>query len=242
MYNGTGIYTLPEAARLIDVPARKIRRWLYGYSYLKKSGEDKVQAFSDPLWQPQLSKIEYEAEVIGFNDLLEVRFVDAFVEYGVSLVVVRSCLNTARELFGVDYPMTVGSFKTDGKTIFAEAIEKSIKEGAKDGALLDLKRRQLAFKEIITPSLYAGIEYDGKRASKWYPKGRGQHIVLDPARQFGSPIVEDTGTPTDVLYASYLAEGGTPQAIMRTARIYEVPVKFVESAINFEQGLRRTVH
>ena len=237
MYNGTGIYTLPEAARLIDVPARKIRRWLYGYSYLKKSGEDKVQAFSDPLWQPQLSKVEYEAEVIGFNDLLEVRFVAAFVEHGVPLVVVRRCLDTARKLFGVDYPMTSGSFKTDGKTIFADAIEKSVKEGA----LLDLKSRQLAFKDIINPSLYAGIEYDGKRASKWYPQRR-QHIVLDPARQFGSPIVEDTGTPTDVIYASYLAEGETPQAVMRTARIYEVPVKFVESAISFEQGLRRTVH
>jgi uncharacterized protein (DUF433 family) len=238
MYKGTGIYTLPEAARLINVPARKIRRWLYGYTYPKKSGEDTVQTFSDPLWQPQLSKVEYEAEVIGFNDLLEVRFVAAFVEHGVPLVVVRRCLDTARKLFGVDYPMTSGSFKTDGKTIFADAIEKSVKEGA----LLDLKSLQFAFKVIINPSLYAGIEYDGKKASKWYPQQRRQHIVLDPARQFGSPIVEETGTPTDMLYASYVAEGATPQAVMRTAKVYEVPMRLVESAISFEQGLRRTVH
>lgn len=240
MYNGTGIYTLSEAARLIDVPARKIHRWLYGYSYSKKSGEDKVQAFSAPLWLPQVSKDEYDSEVIGFNDLLEVRFVSAFVDHGVPLIVVRRCLETARELFGVDYPMTSGSFKTDGKTIFADAIEKSVKEGA----LLDLKNRQLAFKDIISPSLYAGIEYDGKRASKWYPQGQGrrQLIVLDPTRQFGSPILEETGTPTDVLYASYLAEGETPQAVIRTARVYEAPVKLVEAAIRFEQGLKRTVH
>lgn len=238
MYHGTGIYTLSEAARLINVPARKIHRWLYGYSYLKKSGEGKVQAFSDPLWLPQLSKDDYEAEVIGFNDLLEVRFVSAFVEHGVSLAVVRRCLETARELIGVDHPMTSGSFKTDGKTIFADAVEKSLKEGA----LLDLKSRQLAFKDIINPSLYAGIEYHGKRASKWYPHGRGQHIVLDPSRQFGSPIVEEAGIPTEVLYASYVAEGATPQAVTQTARVYEVPVKFVEAALRFEQGLKRTVH
>ena len=238
MYNGTGIYTLSEAERLINVPARKIRRWLYGYNFPKRSGEGKIQAFSDPLWLPQLSKDDYDAEVIGFNDLLEVRFVAAFVEHGVPLVVVRRCLETAREVFGADYPMTSGSFKTDGKTIFADAVQKS----AKEGALIDLKSRQLAFKNIITPSLYGGIEYDGKRASKWYPQGRRQHIVLDPARQFGSPIVEETGTPTDVLYASYLAEGETPQAVTRTARIYETPMKFVESAIAFEQGLRRTFH
>ncbi len=238
MYNGTGIYTLSEAARLINVPARKIHRWLYGYSYPKKSGESKVQAFSAPLWLPQLSKDEYDAEVIGFNDLLEVRFVSAFVEHGVSLVVVRRCMETARELFGVDYPMTSGSFKTDGKTIFADAIAKSVKEGA----LLDLKSRQLAFKDIINPSLYAGIEYDGKRASKWYPQGRRQHIVLDPSRQFGSPIVDEMGVPTEVFYASYLAEGATPQAVKQTARVYEAPVKLVEAAITFEQGLKRTVH
>ena len=238
MYNGTGIYTLSEAARLINVPARKIHRWLYGYSYPKKSGESMVQAFSAPLWSPQLSKDEYDAEVIGFNDLLEVRFVSAFVEHGVSLVVVRRCMETARALFGVDYPMTSGSFKTDGKTIFADAIAKSVKEGA----LLDLKSRQLAFKDIINPSLYAGIEYDGRRASKWYPQGRRQHIVLDPSRQFGSPIVDETGVPTEVFYASYLAEGATPQAVKQTARVYEAPVKLVEAAIRFEQGLKRTVH
>jgi uncharacterized protein (DUF433 family) len=240
MYNGTGIYTLSEASRLINVPARKIHRWLYGYSYPKKSGEGNVQAFSAPLWLPQVSKDEYDAEVIGFNDLLEVRFVAAFVEHGVPLLVVRRCLETARELFGADYPMTSGSFKTDGKTIFADAMEKS----AKEGALLDLKNRQLAFKDIINPSLYAGIEYDGKRASKWYPQGQGrrQHIVLDPSRQFGSPILEETGIPTDVLYASYLAEGATPLAVTQTARVYEAPVKLVEAAIRFEQGLKRTFH
>lgn len=238
MYSGTGIYTLAEAERLIHVPARKIHRWLYGYTHPKKSGEEQAQVFSNPLWNPQYSKAEYDAEAIGFSDLLEVRFVAAFVGHGVPLSVVRLCMETARQLFGVDYPMTSGSFKTDGKTIFADAIEKTVKEGA----LLDLKNRQFAFKDIISPSLYDGIEYDGSRAAKWYPQGRRQHIVLDPARQFGSPIVDEVGVPTGILYASYLAEGGNPRAITQTARAFDVPAKFVEAAIKFEQGLVRTVH
>lgn len=237
MYTGTGIYTLPEAARLINVPARKIHRWLYGYHYSKKSGEAVTQVFSSPLWVPQLSKNDYEADVIGFNDLLEVRFVSAFVAHGLPLLVVRRCLETATAIFG-DYPMTSGSFKTDGRTIFAEAIEQSLKEGA----LLDLKSRQLAFKDVISPSLYAGIEYDGKRATKWYPQGRKQHVVLDPSRQFGSPIVEEAGIPTDVLFASFRAEGATAQAVVQTSRVYDVPTRLVKAAIRFEQGLKRTVH
>lgn len=240
MYSGTGIYTLPAAARLINVPAQKIHRWLYGYNYSRKSDEGSVRIFSSPLWHPQVSKDEYDAEVIGFNDLLEVRFVSAFVAHGVPLIVVRRCLETARTIFSVDYPMSTGSFMTDGKTIFADAIRKTIK----DGALLDLKTRQLVFKDIISPSLYAGIAYEGNRATKWYPQeqGKQRHVVLDPARQFGSPILEQTGTPTDVLFASYVAEGATPRALVQTAMAYEVPVKLVESAIRYEKGLQRAVH
>lgn len=239
MYSATGIYSLPEAARLIRVPARKIHRWLYGYQYSRRTGEASVRAYSAPLWRPQLSAEDFETEVIGFNDLLEIRFVAAFVEHGVPLVVVRRCLKNAREISGAEYPMTSGSFKTDGKTIFSDAVQQSLEAG--DTKLLDLKNRQFAFSDIIRPSLYAGIEYDGKNASRWYPMTR-RDVVLDPKRDFGSPILERTGTPTAALYASYLAEGAHADAVKRTARIYDAPVKLVEVAINFEQSLTRTTH
>jgi uncharacterized protein (DUF433 family) len=238
MYSGTGIYTLREASRLIDVSSEKIHRWLYGYNYSKKSGEEKVQGFSKPLWEPQLSKIEYDAEVIGFNDLLEIRFVSAFVKHGVPLVVVRRCLETAKALSKSPYPMSTGFFKTDGKTIFSDTLKALVEEGE----LLDLKTRQLVFPDVIKPSLYAGIEYSGKLAKKWFPQGAGSAVVLDPTRQFGSPILDKTGMSTDILYASYLAEGKTSQAIKTTAMVYDTPLKLVESAIKFEQGLLRKLH
>lgn len=238
MYQGTGIYTLPEAARLIRVPARKMHRWLYGYRYTKKAEGETSQVYSEPLWAPQLSKDDFDAEVIGFHDLLEVRFVAAFVDHGVPLPVIRRCLETARAVVGVDYPMSSGAFKTDGKTIFAEAIQRS----RSDGTLLDLKSRQFAFRDIISPSLYAGIEYAGKKAVKWFPEGGRSPIVLDPARQFGSPIIDTSGVPTSVLFASYRAEGGDAQAAARTARVYDVPVKVVDAAVRFEQSLQRAAH
>lgn len=236
MYGGTGIYSLPEAARLIRVESRKIHRWLYGYEYRPPRKDAKI--FSSPLWRPQVSRDEFDAEVIGFNDLLEVRFVAAFVEHGVPLIVVRRCLETARELFGLDYPLSSGSFKTDGKTIFAEAVARA----KQDPQLLDLRNRQFVFKEIIRPSLYAGIEYEGQRAMRWFPQEGKRQIVLDPARDFGAPILEKTGIPTAVLFASFLAEGGNGRAIAQTARIYDAPPKLVETAVKYEQSLRRTLH
>jgi len=238
MYDGTGMYSLREAARLVQAKSRDLDRWLFGYHYTKRRGEESVRAFSAPLWKTQVELAEYDEPVIGFRDLLEVRFVRAFIAHRIPLIVIRRCLESAQAIYGVDYPFTTLQFRTDGKTIFGEALKKVESEDA----MVDLRNRQIVFKDIIHPSLYAGIEYNGSRATKWYPAARKDHIVLDPARQFGSPIIEDTGTPTDALYASYLAEGANDSALHLTSEIYDVALKYVRSAIKFEESLKQTAH
>lgn len=243
MYSGTGIYSIPEASRLIGVPGRDIRRWLFGYHYRKTPGESSSRVDMAPLWTSELAGEDFEEDVLGFRDLLELRFIREFAQHGVPMQVIRRCLNNAAELYGVSHPMTLPRFKTDGKTIYAEALH----EEAKDNSLVDLKSRQSVFKDIIRPSLYTGIVYDahGKQASKWYPglgRGRKSPIVIDPERQFGAPIIERTGTPTSVLYASFAAEGANSAARATTARVYEVSVREVDLAVRFEEHLRRLDH
>lgn len=243
MYSGTGIYSVQEASRLIGVPGRDIRRWLFGYHYLKTPGEASSRVYMAPLWASELANEDFDEDVLGFRDLLELRFIHEFAQHGVPMQVIRRCLKNATDLYGVSHPMTLPRFKTDGKTIYAEALY----EEARDNSLVDLKSRQSVFKDIIRPSLYAGIVYaaDGKQASKWYPgasRNRRSPIVIDPERQFGTPIIEKTGTPTSVIYASYLAEGASPDAHAVTARVYDVPPKDVGIAIRFEETLRRQLH
>lgn len=241
MYHGTGIYSIPEASRLIAVPSRDIRRWLFGYHYRKTPGVAESRVDIGPLWTTQLLGEDFEDDVIGFQDLLELRFIREFMRNGVSLRVVRRCLETARDLYGVSHPMSLPKFMTDGRTIYAEAVS----EEHLATSMVDLKSKQTVFKDIIRPSLYTGIIYDGDRATKWYPQRFGRRtppIVIDPQRQFGSPIVEDTGTPTSVVYASYLAEGEDHRAQVVTARVYDMPTKHVEAAVRFEENLQRTAH
>jgi len=238
MYQGTGIYSVPEASRLIAVPARDIRRWLFGYHYRRTPGDAESRVQIPPLWKTQLVDEAFDEDVIGFQDLLELRFIREFMRHGVSLKVVRRCLDSARSLYGVSHPMTLPKFMTDGRTIYAEALS----EEHIASSMVDLKNRQTVFKDIVRPSLYAGIVYRDDQPTKWYPERaarRSSPIVIDPARQFGAPIVEDTGTPTSALYACYLAEGADHQAESVTARIYEMPAKYVEAAVRFEQGLQR---
>ena len=222
---GTGLYTLGKAARLAGADRRAVRRWMLGYERQER-GELR---FSPPLWKTQLADADLPDPVIGFHDLLELRLVNAFVQHGVAIPVIRATVDAAREQFGIDYPLTAKRFRTDGKRIFIEAVAKSGEE-----KMIDPLRRQFVFSEIIKPSLYAGIEYEGNSARRWYPLGNDQKaIVLDPARQFGSPIVSEASIPTDTLYASFVAEGRDSKVV---ARIFDISPRAVEAAVRFEQS------
>ena len=222
---GTGIYPLRQAARLVGAEPRSVRRWLQGYGR-KYRGE---QVRSAPLWRTQLADEELPDEVIGFRDLLELRLVAAFVKHHVDLRVIRATVDAAAKDFG-DYPLTNRRFLTDGKRIFLEAIEKATGEHK----LIDVLRRQFVFGNIIKPSLYAGIEYGDDGARRWYPMGRRKVVVLDPAVQFGNPVLAEAGIPTDTIYASFLAERRDRAMV---ARVFNITPKMVEAAVEFEQKL-----
>jgi len=69
-------------------------------------------------------------------------------------------------------------------------------------------------------------------AARWFPS-TNRRIVIDPARSFGQPVVEKEGVPTSVLARSYKAE----QSLKRVARWYDVDVRSVRAAVEFERRL-----
>lgn len=218
---GIGLYTIPEAARLAGVRPVELRRWLRGYN----SGKGDATRYHPPLWTSELSDAAIDA--VSFHDLLEVRFVKAFRNLGISLQGIRIAAANAREILSSPYPFLCKHFRTDGKTIFAEAMSES---GELD--LLDLRRRQYVFAGVVEPSLYAGIEFGAdERAARWYPLERSKAVVLDPNLAFGKPVVTDVALRTDILYQAWLAEGKDKR---RVARLYEVPTTAIEAAIRFE--------
>lgn len=220
-----GLYTFQEASRLTNAPTQEMRRWLKGYAHKARASGMRVD--SVPLWKTELDASELEG--IGFHDLLEVRFVQAFRKCGVSLQTIRVASEQAREIFNHPYPFTCKRFQTDGRTIFATAIEKT---GEKQ--LLDLVKKQFAFTKIIEPSLYRGIEFGhDDLASHWYPVPRSKAVVLDPTIAFGKPIVTNGSVRTSILYDAFKVEKNKQYV----AKLYEVPVSAVEAAIRFEDRL-----
>ncbi|CAH0257515.1 uncharacterized protein (DUF433 family) [Pseudomonas sp. PvR086] len=215
---GIGLYTPAEASLYTGISATDIRRWLFGYT---------AHGVQHPgLWDSELSDVN--ECVLGFHDLLEIRFVHAFRQHGVSLQAIRSASQQAKELFNQAYPFTCKRFQTDGRSIFATVMGET-----GDEALLDLIKRQYAFEQVIKPSLYEGIDYTGSgSAQRWYPVKRSKAIVLDPSRNFGKPVLSGTGIDTAAIFSAYRAEG---RDVKRVARLYEIPIAAVEAAVSFEQ-------
>jgi uncharacterized protein (DUF433 family) len=223
-YIGRGVYTLSEAARLSAVPARRIRRWTSGYRY-KHRGEFRYSP-------PPVASVapEYDgAPVVSFGDLIEVRFLNAFREYGVSWNVIRTASAAARELIGRPHPFSSRIFRTDGRTILAELTRVT-----GDKLLLNLVNHQYELERIVSPFLYAGLEYNHEeQPARWWPLGESRHVLIDPQRALGAPIDPDEGVPTRVIYNAFLAE----ESVGFVARWFEIKPEAVRDAVEFEESL-----
>lgn len=220
---GIGFYTVPEAARLIRMPARTITRWLGGYAYTSGGKPGRMP----PLWAPELPANDDRIE-LGFRDLIELRFVQAFVREDVDLRVIRGCLAAARAAVQDSRPFSTRRFKTDGRTIFLDSLKPN-----GESEVIDLKHGQYVIKTVIERT-FRDLDIAGDVVTRWRPFQGRDSIVIDPRRAFGQPIAAETGVPTVALADAVRAEGSAE----RVARLYEVRAAVVRDAVRFEDYLR----
>ena len=88
---GAGIYTVPEASRLTNVSPWRIKRWIRGYTF-KNRGE----VHTSPPVVPHELDILDESIALSFLDLVEIKFVDAFLDRGVSWKTLRQAVTRGR--------------------------------------------------------------------------------------------------------------------------------------------------
>ncbi|MHC2021359.1 hypothetical protein [Methylobacterium sp. CM6247] len=216
---GIGLYTPVEAGRLLQISPAKIARWLRGHEANGKRYE--------ALWNPQVD-LGDEGFALGFRDLQEVRVAAAFIARGLSPQRVRQAIDLARDIVHDERPLSTAQFRSDGRTVFLQVAEE-------DGQtkLIDLFKKQFAFREILERSL-VHLDYDEAGVpSRWWPLGRSRSVVIDPARSFGQPIEAETSVPVEALATAAEAEG-SPEA---AARAWDVPVRAVKRAVAFRREM-----
>lgn len=222
---GIGFYTVSDASKLLKIPAVNIRRWLGGYTYSHEGQPGELP----PLWTPQLPPDDGRLQ-LGFRDLIELRFVQAFKNAGLNLITIRYCLEYARKVVNDERPFSTQRFRTDGKTIFLESVARS----NDDEQLLDLRRKQYTIKRIIERS-FKDLDFgDDDIVKRWRPYKGKSSIVVDPQRAFGQPVASKSGVPTIALAQAVAAEGSAKAV----ARLFEVSTSEVRDAVAFEKYLQ----
>jgi uncharacterized protein (DUF433 family) len=165
---------------------------------------------------------------LSFLDLVEVKFVDAFLQLGVSWAVLRRARQKAQETFRESHPFCSSRFATDGHAIFVE-----LHEATGEASLVDIARDQRVFGEIVKPFLKE-LEFSKDNVLlRWRPMGAGHQVVLDPKRSFGQPIVDTEGVPTRVLSQAIKAT----KSMAEVVRWFEVKERSVRDAMEFEKRL-----
>lgn len=218
---GIGIYTAPEAARMVGMRPATLRRWLLGYDHDAKHER--------PLWRPQYEVSDDDGVLLGFRDLIEARIVHALRAKRIGLPTIRVCMERAREIVGQDRPFSTSQFKTDGKSIFLQ-----ITRGLDEPQLYDLKKSQGVFNRVVAPSL-ADLEFGKDGAERWWLLHGKRTIVADPERAFGQPIIAATGITTARIVEAVEAEG----SVEEVAKLYELKPRLIRDALAYEQMIER---
>jgi uncharacterized protein (DUF433 family) len=219
-FAGVGIYTVGEAARLIRADVKTVNRWLRGYRYPTMY---RGQVEAPPIFRTELPRIGGKP-AIGFQDLIELLFIEGFRKEGVSLHTIRRAARMAAKRWNNDHPFCLKRFATDGRTIFATAAE-----GLDKDQVMELTRSQLGFKSFLSPYLKA-LDYSRFGVDRWWPLGKDKSVFLDPRIAFGRPVVTAHNVPTESIWDAVNAN----ESVGAVAKWFDLPVSTIQAAVDFE--------
>jgi uncharacterized protein (DUF433 family) len=209
---GSGIYTIPDISKLLDLPQAKVRRYLNEYwdERLGKKFFNETYSWS----------IGNNIKAVNFYTLIELYTCFHLQELGVSIKQILKSRNAIAKDLHMPYPFANAKLLSDGKKIWYEFKDSIVKA---DGS------KQTDFVEFIR-EFADKIDFNShKIAEKFWPAGKNSNIVVNPRHQFGQPIIEGTNINAEVIYSMY--ESGEP--IDSLSIIYDLTSKQVNDAILF---------
>jgi len=219
---GEGIYTLPDAARLLSLPHGKLRNWVSGY--LRVMEGEEIQHRPAGAFE---ARGEGREKTFNFWTLVEISLVAKLRSAGLSMPKIRKARKELAERFKTRYPFALEGILTDRREIL-----KSLGDGT---TLLELGKGGVTSLEAIVAPFCVRLDFDAHThlAERFYPDGRNSPVVVDPHRSFGRPVLGNTGIATESLAA--LLWGG--ETIEDVAASFDLDPEDVRKAWIFEQRM-----
>lgn len=218
---GEGVYTLPDAAHILNLPQPRVRRWVNGYWQVLSSDRQHRQVLDLRIWGSSQDR------AFNFYTLVEVYCVMAFREMGVSFLKIRQARDELSVRFKTPYPFASHELLCDGKRIMVALKNTGILSVLTLGA-----GGETAFQKIIEPFCHK-LDFSNKTelAERFWPMGRDSSVVVDPRHGFGRPTLDGTNISTQVIY-DLIRAGEDDDAI---CVLYELTEKQVRDARQFEE-------
>ncbi|MEE9517911.1 MAG: DUF433 domain-containing protein [Candidatus Adiutricales bacterium] len=215
------VYTIPEAARYLRIPAATLRSWVLGRQYPRQDS----QAYFEPLIRlpdPQYNQL-------SFNNLVESHLLRALRQiHQIKIADIRVAFEYAEKQFGVDRLLLSKDLLLNSQTrdLFIERY----------GELINLSLGgQLAMKDILFEYLKR-VEWDANMPVRLFPvygvRAGHKVIVIDPLISFGRPVLNSKKISTSVI-AERIDSGESPESI---ADDYDLHPQEVMEALFYEKA------
>jgi uncharacterized protein (DUF433 family) len=213
---GQGIYTITDAALILNFPASKLRTWINTYwrTIYKEIPAIKNDDFY--IWG------ESRSTAFNFYTLIEIFTVMSLRNLGVTFKTINSARNELSRILNTKYPFAFENLMSDGKKIIITLDEFKLLELGTNG--------QTALRKIIEP-FCKKLDFDKQNelAYRYWPLGKSSSIVVDPKHGFGRPTISGTNISIDAIN-NLLIAGEKKEDI---AYLYDLSMEQIEQVNRF---------
>lgn len=191
------LYTVTDAARIVDVPVSTLSTWVQGYT---RRFPDRPDVIGDPIIK-YMKPEGPRRPSIPFVGLTEATVLAAIRRSGVSMQRIRPALRALEADLGLDHALASRRLYTDGAELlfdYAESGADTEVARAEALRLVVVRSGQRVFTPIVHEYLRR-IAYaaDGYAELIHVPVYQHAEVVVDPKRAFGAPIFESGGARID---------------------------------------------
>lgn len=217
------LYGVPDAARIVRVPAETVRSWVFGRGYATRGG--------DRHWPALVKPADRDGRRLSFTNLVELHVLSVLRGKKVRVEQIRSATRFIRDEMGTEHPLADVDTHTDSVDLYVEYL----------GRLINASRSQAELRPLVEQYLQRIDRDERGLARRLFPLTRDgtdvgpQLVVIDPARRFGRPVLIGANVETSVIGERFRA-GDSTGAL---AADFGVGEDSIEEALRFEATLRR---
>jgi len=220
------LYTVADAARIVDVHPSTLATWTKGYRRSPRGGRP---VFGAPIIAATVAHRRGEP-TIPFVGLAEALVLAAVRRIGVPMQRIRPALEALQREIGVEHALASRRLFTDGAELLYDFGDRrrGTDEGDRALELVVARSGQLVFADLIRDYLrritYAEDDYASVIS---VPAYEWADVVADPTRSFGAPIFERGGARVD----DVLERFWSGETLEDVAAEFGVPVNHVEDVV-----------